>query len=80
MTLKTPSPKKTAAKKKIPAAKLTTVTSKKNTASVSYNQRHRMIATAAYLLAEQRNFQGDQAIDDWLQAETEVDARLKQKH
>ena len=41
-------------------------------------ERHHLIAVAAYYIAEQRGFQGDAALDDWLQAEAEVDAsRLK---
>jgi hypothetical protein len=35
-----------------------------------------MIAEAAYLIAERRGFLGVAALDDWLQAEAEVDARL----
>ena len=38
--------------------------------------RHAMIAEAAYLYAEQRGFQGDAALDDWLRAESEINARL----
>ena len=38
--------------------------------------QHRMIAETAYLIAEQRCFQGDAALDDWLQAESEVKSRL----
>lgn len=40
-------------------------------------QRHEMIATAAYFRAEQRGFCGD-SLDDWLAAEAEVDERLRQ--
>lgn len=43
-------------------------------------ERHRMITEAAYLIAEQRGFQGDMALDDWLQAEAEVDARFAARH
>ena len=35
-----------------------------------------MIAEAAYYLAVQRNFQGDNALEDWLRAEVDVDAQL----
>ena len=38
------------------------------------------IAEAAWLIAERRGFKGDLALDDWLQAEAEVDARLAGKH
>lgn len=44
--------------------------------TVTPEERHAMIAEAAYLVAERRGFQGDCALDDWLQAEAEVDARL----
>jgi|KBSMisStandDraft_5_1062788.scaffolds.fasta_scaffold622360_2 hypothetical protein len=40
--------------------------------------RHRMIAAAAYLRAEQRAFQNGLPEDDWLQAEIEVDEFLAQ--
>jgi hypothetical protein len=43
-------------------------------------ERYRMIAEAAYRIAEQRGFQGDMALDDWLQAEAEVDARIAARH
>lgn len=39
--------------------------------------RHEMIATAAYLRAEQRGFCGGDSLDDWLAAESEVDQRLR---
>lgn len=44
--------------------------------AVSEDKRHAMIAEAAYLLAEQRDFQGDAALNDWLRAEEEVNALL----
>jgi hypothetical protein len=47
---------------------------------VSPEERMRMIAEAAYLIAEQRGFQGDMALNDWLQAEAEVDARFAARH
>jgi len=39
-------------------------------------ERQRLIAESAYYLAEQRGFNGDMAMDDWLRAEAEVDTRL----
>lgn len=44
--------------------------------SVSADERHRMIAEAAYYIAQQRGFQGDLSLDDWLRAEADVDASL----
>jgi hypothetical protein len=48
--------------------------------TTALEERHRMIAETAYLIAEQRDFQGDMALNDWLQAEAEVDARFAEKH
>ena len=36
--------------------------------------RHGMIAKAAYVRAEQRRFKGDSEMQDWLEAEAEIDA------
>jgi len=38
--------------------------------------RWRRIATAAYLRAERRGFSGDAQLEDWLEAEKEVDEQL----
>lgn len=43
-------------------------------------ERHQLIAKKAYLIAEKRGFQGDMAMDDWLQAEAEVDAQSVESH
>lgn len=43
---------------------------------ITDEQRHALIAEEAYLIAERRGFEGDCALDDWLQAEAEIDARL----
>jgi len=39
-------------------------------------QRHRMIAVAAYYIAERRGFGGGDTLQDWLLAEIEIDHRL----
>jgi Protein of unknown function (DUF2934) len=44
---------------------------------VSHEERWRMIAEAAYYIAQQRGFAGGDATADWLAAESAVDARLK---
>jgi len=41
-------------------------------------ERHRMIAEAAYFRAERRHFQGGCPVQDWLEAEREVEQRLAQ--
>lgn len=43
---------------------------------VSQEQRHRMIAEAAYQRAEARGFREMDQVGDWLAAEREVDKRL----
>jgi hypothetical protein len=45
-------------------------------ASVSPEERRRMICEAAYYLAQRRGFYGGMELEDWLQAEVEIDARL----
>lgn len=34
--------------------------------------RHQLISEAAYFRAQQRGFDGDRALDDWLEAEREI--------
>jgi hypothetical protein len=44
-------------------------------------ERHDMIAVAAYYLAEARGFPGEGAVDDWISAERQIDsmvARMRQ--
>lgn len=53
-----------------PAAKRTTRTRAKKT---SPDMRHQMIAEAAYYRAELRGFSGGDALQDWLDAEIEID-------
>lgn len=45
---------------------------------IDETQRREMIATSAYLRAEQRGFDGGSELADWLAAEDEVDAWLRQ--
>lgn len=47
-------------------------------ATVSADERRRMIAEAAYYRALDRKFQGGDPVDDWLAAEHEVNQRLPQ--
>lgn len=39
--------------------------------------RHRMIAESAYFRAERRGFDGGRDVDDWLDAEQEIDGYLR---
>ncbi len=50
------------------------------TQDVTPEQRHQMVAVRAYFIAEQRGFQGDRALNDWLQAEVEVDNSVAARH
>lgn len=45
--------------------------------TVSEDQRRRMIADTAYFRAERRGFDGGDPVADWIEAEAEVDARLR---
>jgi hypothetical protein len=53
-----------------PAAQPTTITVK---------ERYRLIAEAAYFIAEQRGFAEGRELENWLEAEAIVNARLKGK-
>ena len=76
--------KKSATKTKAPraqkAATRATARSKSTKLStpveVTPEERWRMIAVAAYHRAEQRRFTPDRVLDDWLEAEKEVDMLL----
>lgn len=46
---------------------------------VSHEERWRMVAEAAYYIAQRRGFVGGDANADWAQAEAEVEAKLKQE-
>ena len=64
-------PAKSAAKPKV--AKKPARRSKSTTVSDA-EARYNRIAEIAYLLAEKRGFENGSAVDDWLEAEREVDA------
>jgi hypothetical protein len=44
--------------------------------TISAEERERMIAEAAYFKAESRGFEGGDPIQDWIEAETEINAVL----
>ena len=69
------SAKKTPAKKGASGAKRS-APRRPRAQAVTPEERHCLIAQAAYFIAEQRGFQGGGALDDWLRAEADVDARL----
>jgi hypothetical protein len=67
---KAPAKSKTAVKKTAPAGMLL---------PVSHEERWRMVAEAAYYIAQRRGFVGGDVNADWVAAEAEVDARLKEE-
>lgn len=71
---------KSKSSKKNPATNKTVKTTKSKPNSsdiVSPKLRKQMIAEAAYFKALNRDFQGDYCVEDWLEAETEIDALIK---
>lgn len=67
---KAPANRKTVTKKTAPAGMLL---------PVSHEERWRMVAEAAYYIAQRRGFVGGDALADWVAAEAEVDAKLKEE-
>ena len=83
MAQQAPISKKTTSAKQTSAARAaaTTMAAKQQTKQgLDQEERHRMITETAYLIAEKRGFEGDRALDDWLQAEAKIDARYAARH
>lgn len=69
--------KNTAAKSTAAKSGSKTTRARKTTASpVTAEQRYDMIAEAAYLIAESHGFDSSRSLDDWLEAEAQIDAKL----
>ncbi len=68
-----PSRRKSAAPSAAPAA---SAPAAQSPAPVSPEERHRMIAEAAYYIALRKGFNSDPR-ENWIQAEAEIAARLK---
>lgn len=74
--------KQTTTAKRTSSAKKATSGSARSSRSVKASpsiDRERMVSEAAYFLAEQRGFAGGDPLQDWLQAEQQVDATLQQR-
>ena len=69
-----PRTKKSPAGNKAESAQTSPITSKK--IGINPPDREQLIATAAYLKAEARGFQGDDSLGDWLAAEAEIDSQF----
>ena len=81
---KTATRKTAASRKKTVSSAAKVATPKKSTAgksassrkSITPEERHELIEASAYLKAERRGFQGGNPVNDWLEAEAEIDAML----
>lgn len=47
---------------------------------ITEEQRDHMIAEAAYYIAEHRHFENGDTIQDWLQAQNEIDSKINRTH
>ncbi len=72
-----PTVRKTQEKKTAAAPAKTTIRKRVTKVTISDEDRRSMIAEAAYLRAERRNFVGGDPEQDWLEAEADVNASLK---
>ncbi len=70
--------KQSAAKKTSSTVKTSAKKPEKSVTGMSV-ERQRMISEAAYYLAEQRGFSTGDEMEDWLQAESQINASLTQK-
>ena len=75
-TSKKPPASKSISKKKTAKNKPGTKASQPGKKKVSAEERLKMIAVAAYLKAEKRGFAAGYELDDWNEAEKEIDASL----
>jgi hypothetical protein len=48
--------------------------------TLNAEERHEMIAVAAYYLAEKRGFPGAGALEDWIEAEHQIDTMIQRMH
>jgi hypothetical protein len=75
-TVVTPAkPAKAPAKPRAPRTKAA-ATTVSNAIQMTPEERHRVVAEAAYFIAERRGFQGGCSLEDWLQAEADIDRML----
>ena len=79
-TTTTKAPVQKAAGKAAPArpraSRATAVKSRAKASLVTQDERMRLIAEAAYYKAEKRDFTGGGELEDWIEAEAEIDALL----
>lgn len=66
-----------ASARKTTASTTTKQAARRKAKAVSPDQRRHYVEVAAYYIAERRGFPGDGTLEDWLQAESEVERLLK---
>ena len=64
------------AKRQVRSAPNSPVTPPRTDATLSPEERHQMIAEAAYYRAKRRGFCGGDPLQDWVEAEAELGSRL----
>jgi len=72
-----PAARQTAAAGKKPAATAKKTPARSAVAHVTPEQRRYYVEVAAYYIAERRGFHGGNELDDWVQAEQEIDRLLR---
>ena len=76
---KAAAPKKATAKKDLPAARPPAMVTKTGTgAKLTPEQRRYYVEVAAYYIAERLGFQGGSQLEDWANAEAEIDRLLRE--
>jgi hypothetical protein len=75
---KTAAPKAAAEKKTVTATKKPVVAAKAKGAALPPEQRRFYVEVAAYYIAERRGFHGGSELEDWTQAEAEIDRLLQE--
>ena len=45
--------------------------------TVDADQKHQMVSEAAYYIAEKRGFTNGDPVDDWIEAETQIESLLE---
>jgi len=76
---KAPAKKPAAVKKAVPAKKAAVVAERPNAVpELTPDQRRYYVEVAAYYIAERRGFHGGSQMDDWVQAEAEIDRLVRE--
>lgn len=73
------SKKESSKKNKIKKPKMHKSKTPMNPPTIDPTLRYQMIETAAYYIAERHGFDPRKSIEDWAQAEQEIDKRLKEE-